>query len=109
MINRELSKKILEGKNINEPKISPFARKVYRAVMKIPLGEVRTYKWVADRIGRPRSYRAVGQVLKRNPLLFIIPCHRVVGSGGSCGGYILGRKNKLRLLYLERQIKKKVL
>ncbi len=54
-------------------RISSFALKVYRAVLDIPLGEVRTYKWVAKKIGHPRAFRAVGQVLKNNPLPLIIP------------------------------------
>jgi O-6-methylguanine DNA methyltransferase len=47
--------------------ITPFARKVYRVVLKIPLGEVRTYKWVAKQAGSSRAYRAVGTALKNNP------------------------------------------
>jgi methylated-DNA-[protein]-cysteine S-methyltransferase len=82
-----------------------FEKKVYRAVLSIPLGEVRTYKWVAEKAGRPKAARAVGQVLKRNPYLLIIPCHRVVASGGKLGGYSRGLKLKKSLLDLERQIK----
>ncbi len=82
-----------------------FTKKVYKAVLKIPLGEVRTYRWVAQKIGRPRAYRAVGQALKRNPYVLIIPCHRVVSSGGDLGGYSRGKKLKRKLLELERQIR----
>lgn len=82
-----------------------FEKKVYRAVLNIPLGEVRTYKWVAERIGRPKAARAVGQVLKRNPFTLIVPCHRVVACGGKLGGYNGGVKLKKALLDLERQIK----
>ncbi len=82
-----------------------FEKKVYRAVLSIPLGEVRTYKWVAKKAGRPKAARAVGQVLKKNPYLLIIPCHRVVASGGKLGGYSRGLKVKKSLLDLERQIK----
>ena len=85
---------------------SPFARKVYRAVLSIPLGEVRTYKWVAARCGNPKAVRAVGQILKRNPYPLLIPCHRVVPSGGGIGGYRLGQKKKQALLNLERLIRK---
>lgn len=84
--------------------MTPFAKKVYKVVLTIPLGEVRTYKWVARRIGKPRAYRAVGQILKKNPWPLIIPCHRVVASGGKLGGYAGGRKMKKKLLDLERQI-----
>lgn len=87
-------------------RITPFAKKVYRAVLNIPLGEVRSYKWVAKRIGMPRATRAVGQVLKRNPWPLIIPCHRVICSCGKLGGYSSGIKKKKSLLDLEKQILK---
>jgi len=90
-------------------KVTPFARKVYRVTLSIPLGEVRTYKWVAHRIGSPYASRAVGQALKNNPYPLIIPCHRVVSCGGKLGGYAGGRKLKEKLLDLERQIKKSML
>jgi len=85
--------------------MTPFAKKVYKVVLKIPLGEVRTYKWIAKKIGHPQAYRAVGQVLKNNPYPLIIPCHRVIASNGCIGGYIWGKKTKRALLNLERQIK----
>lgn len=89
--------------------MTPFAKKVYKVVLTIPLGDVRTYKWVAKKIGNPRAVRAVGSALKNNPYPLIIPCHRIVHSNGRLGGYILGRKTKRVLLNLERQIKKLVL
>lgn len=89
--------------------MTDFARKVYKATLTIPLGEVRTYKWVARKIGHPRAYRAVGQALKKNPYPLIIPCHRVVSSNLDIGGYAWGRKNKQILLDLERQIKNKMI
>ena len=88
---------------------SPFAKKVYRALLTIPLGEVRTYRWVAKKIGHPKAYRAVGQVLKNNPCPLIIPCHRVIASGDKIGGYAWGKKTKKMLLDLERQIRKTML
>ena len=83
---------------MKESSLTPFQKKVYRAVLSIPLGEVRTYKWVARKIGNTRASRAVGQALKRNPYTFIIPCHRVVKSDGSIGGYSKGIRLKRRLL-----------
>lgn len=65
-----------------------FQREVYRAVTTIPHGETRTYAWLARRIGRPQAARAVGQALRRNQHLIVIPCHRVVGAmdlGGFMG------------------------
>ena len=89
---------------------SPFAKKVYRVVIGIPLGEVRSYKWVAKKAGKPRAYRAVGQIMKNNPFPLIIPCHRVVKSDKSLGGYSRGgEKNKRMLINLERQIRKLML
>ncbi len=89
--------------------MTPFARKVYKAVLKIPLGEVRSYKWLAREIGAPKAARAIGQVLKNNPYPLLIPCHRVVRSDGDYGGYIFGRKKKKELLDLEKKIRKDVL
>ncbi len=85
--------------------MTPFTRKVYKAVLKIPLGEVRTYKWVAQKIGHPRAFRAVGQALNQNPYPLIIPCHRVIKSDGKSGGYSRGIKTKRLLLDLEKKIK----
>jgi len=89
--------------------MTPFARKVYKVVLNIPVGEVRTYKWVAKRAGRPKAYRAVGQILKNNPYPLIIPCHRVIESSGNLGGYIWDEKTKSALLNLERQIRELML
>ncbi len=85
--------------------MTEFTKRVYQAVLSIPLGEVRTYKWVAKKAGSPRAHRAVGQILKNNPYPLIIPCHRVVESCGKAGGYNRGRNKKETLLNLERQIK----
>jgi O-6-methylguanine DNA methyltransferase len=84
--------------------MTPFARRVYRVVSGIPLGEVRSYKWVAIKAGSPQASRAVGQVLKNNPYPILIPCHRVVRSALNPGGYALGAKKKKALLVLERKI-----
>ena len=85
--------------------MTPFAKKVYRVVLSIPLGEVRTYKWVARKSGKPRSYRAVGMILKNNPYPLIIPCHRVIKSNNIAGGYIFGEKKKKTILRIERALK----
>lgn len=85
--------------------MTPFEKKVYKAVLEIPLGEVRSYEWVARRAGSPRSCRAVGQALKKNPYTVLIPCHRVVRSDRSLGGYSGGIRKKKMLLELERKIR----
>lgn len=88
--------------------MTPFAKKVYKAVLSIPLGQVRTYKWLAKKAGRPKAVRAVGQILKHNPFPFFIPCHRVVRASGDIGGYVFGQKRKKELLNLEQFIHKSV-
>jgi methylated-DNA-[protein]-cysteine S-methyltransferase len=81
-----------------------FQRRVWKATMEIPYGQVRSYKWVAERIGKPSACRAVGHALAANPLPLIIPCHRVIRSDGSPGGFG-GRtgnvQTKLMMLSLE--------
>ena len=79
-----------------------FQKKVLGAARRIPFGEVRAYSWVAQRIGNPRAVRAVGTALGRNPVPFIVPCHRVLQTGGGLGGYLFGTDVKSRLLSLER-------
>jgi O-6-methylguanine DNA methyltransferase len=81
--------------------ITEFEKKVYRAVLKIPRGKVRSYKWVAAKIGRPKAFRAVGKALNKNPYIGAIPCHRVIKSDGSIGGFAKGIKRKMELLKSE--------
>ena len=80
-----------------------FKRKVLKVVSRIPKGEILTYKEVARRAGQPKAYRAVGNILNKNrdPK---VPCHRVIRSDGSVGGYNRGTKKKLALLRKERAI-----
>jgi methylated-DNA-[protein]-cysteine S-methyltransferase len=84
-------------------KLTDFDKAVYAAVMEIPLGETRSYKWVAGKIGRPRSSRAVGNSLNKNPVAPFVPCHRVIASDGSWGGYSAGLPKKIRLLKKEKK------
>ncbi len=84
--------------------MTPFAKKVYKVVSGIPLGETRTYKWVAQKAGNGRACRAVGTLLKNNPYPLIIPCHRVIKSNNILGGYAFGKKNKKALLDLEKAL-----
>jgi methylated-DNA-[protein]-cysteine S-methyltransferase len=81
-----------------------FTAKVYRAVLSIPLGQVRSYKWVAQKAGSAKACQAVGQILKRNPYPLIIPCHRVIRNDQKIGGYVFGIKQKKLLLKLEKEI-----
>jgi O-6-methylguanine DNA methyltransferase len=64
-----------------------FHQAVWKACATIPRGQVRTYGWIAKRVGRPGAARAVGQALGRNPFAPTVPCHRVVGADGRLTGY----------------------
>ena len=78
-----------------------FRRKVLRATAGIPYGETRSYTEMADRAGNARAQRAAGSALGSNPIPIIVPCHRVLRSGGALGGYGGGLPMKERLLELE--------
>ncbi|MBX3236796.1 MAG: methylated-DNA--[protein]-cysteine S-methyltransferase [Nitrospiraceae bacterium] len=78
-----------------------FQRKVWRAITKIPYGRVRSYQWVAERVGGRQYARAVGMALGANPVPIVVPCHRVVAHDGSLGGFSCGLPIKRRLLKLE--------
>ncbi len=77
-----------------------FYQAVWQACAQIPKGQVRTYAWIAKKIGNPKSARAVGRALGANPFAPVIPCHRVVRSDGGLGGYSGegGIKTKARML-----------
>jgi len=79
-----------------------FEQRVWLALKEIPYGETRTYKWIAERAGSPGAVRAAGQALKKNPLPIILPCHRVIASDGSIGGFACGIEIKKWLLMHER-------
>lgn len=81
--------------------LSAFEKKVYKAALAIPAGQVRSYAWVAARIGCPGAARAVGNALNKNPYAPLVPCHRVVRSDGSLGGFASGVAAKRRLLKWE--------
>ncbi|MDD5136372.1 MAG: MGMT family protein [Candidatus Omnitrophica bacterium] len=85
----------------NDETLTDFERSVLRAILKIPRGEVRTYKWVAGAVGSPKACRAVGNALNKNPYAPAVPCHRVVKSDGSIGGFAKGPGMKRRLLKKE--------
>jgi O-6-methylguanine DNA methyltransferase len=78
-----------------------FQEKVWQAILTIPLGAVKTYQDIAQEIGHRRAVRAVGTACGANPLPFIVPCHRVVGSSGKLGGFGLGVEFKKELLAKE--------
>lgn len=78
-----------------------FQKKVWSALLKIPYGETVSYQDIANRIGNPKAVRAVGGAIHRNPLLIVIPCHRVIGKNGDLTGFAYGMNAKRKLLELE--------
>ena len=78
-----------------------FQKKVWNELCRIPYGETRSYKDIAIAIGNPKAVRAVGMANNRNPMMIVVPCHRVVGSDGKMVGYAGGISVKETLLELE--------
>lgn len=87
-----------------QPAGTPFQRKVWDALCTIPYGETRSYKEIALQIQNPRGCRAVGMANHRNPIMIVIPCHRVIGSSGALVGYAGGLDIKEWLLRHEKNI-----
>lgn len=80
---------------------TPFRQAIWRAAREIPYGETRSYAWLAEKAGRPGGARAAGQAIGANPLAIIVPCHRVIASDGSPGGFTGGLELKRFLLAIE--------
>jgi len=80
---------------------TPFQLACWNALLAIPYGETRTYADIARAIGHPTAFRAVGMANNRNPIAIIVPCHRVIATGGSLCGYGGGLDLKRKLLDLE--------
>lgn len=78
-----------------------FQQQVWQALLAVPWGEVRTYGQIAAQLGCPKACRAVGTAIGANPVSVLIPCHRVLRSDGTLGGYHWGTDRKARLLKLE--------
>ena len=83
------------------PDGTEFQKKVWKALCDIPYGQLRSYKEVAETAGCPKGFRAVGGANNRNPIVIVIPCHRVIAADGSIGGYGDGIEMKRKLLGLE--------
>jgi methylated-DNA-[protein]-cysteine S-methyltransferase len=82
---------------------TPFQRQVWHALAEIPYGETRSYSEIAWAVNKPKGAQAVGQANSRNPLLLVIPCHRVINADGSLGGWGPGEEKKRQLLDMERR------
>ena len=79
-----------------------FQKQVWEELQRIPYGETRSYEDIAVAIGNPKAVRAVGQANNRNPLLIIVPCHRVIHKNGDITGFACGTEVKKYLLDLEK-------
>lgn len=82
-------------------KKTPFTQKVLRFLLEIPFGETRSYAQLAHSIGHPKAHRAIGSALSKNPLLLILPCHRIIRSNQTIGQYLWGKEKKEWLLSFE--------
>jgi len=97
----------LRGEGSAEPLVdwgeeaTELEREVLNTLSRIPRGEVRTYAWVARQVGRPKAVRAVGNILANNVVPIVVPCHRVVPTGGGIGNYAFGSAAKRELLRRE--------
>jgi AraC family transcriptional regulator of adaptative response/methylated-DNA-[protein]-cysteine methyltransferase len=91
----------------NRPVLFPigteFQRTVWEALQTIPIGETTTYAHISELIGRPKAVRAVGTAIGANPIAFLIPCHRVIKTGGGIGGFRWGLDRKMAMLEWEKK------
>ena len=100
---RDEVEKALRGERLSKADVDidelpEFEQKVLRKLLEIPPGEVRSYAWVARETGSPAAVRAVGNACARNPVPFVVPCHRVIPSSGGVGNYGFGEAMKRELL-----------
>ncbi|MBP2070108.1 methylated-DNA--[protein]-cysteine S-methyltransferase [Anaerococcus nagyae] len=85
-----------------ELKGTKFQMTVWNELKNIPYGDTKTYKEIAKSIGKPKAIRAVASAIGKNPIMIIIPCHRVIGSDGKLHGYAYGLDLKKKLLAIEK-------
>jgi len=107
LIAQNIAGKRVSFAGIATPKGTPFFERCWRACRTIPVGETRTYRWLANAAGSPLAIRAAGQAMRRNPLPMIVPCHRVVAANG-LGGFSgsnnpRGKELKLKVWLLQRE------
>lgn len=98
----------LEGKRTSfdhldllDPEGTDFQKSVWQALLEIPYGKTSSYKEIAKTIGKPKATQAVGTAIGKNPFFIIIPCHRVIKTDGSLGGFAYGKEIKKTLLEIE--------
>lgn len=105
-VSRQLTLVFSEGLDVTRlpydiAGLTPFSQQVMRACQRIAHGKTASYKVLADQVGKPLGSRAVGNVMAKNPLPLIVPCHRVISADGSLGSYGGGVAMKRWLLHLE--------
>lgn len=107
-IDKEINE-YLNGKRMNfsfynhlKAKGTKFQMTVWSELKNIPYGDTKTYKEIAKSIGKPKAIRAVASAIGKNPIMIIIPCHRVIGSDGKLHGYAYGLDLKKKLLVIEK-------
>lgn len=88
-------------RNLDFSSGTPFQKRVWAVLSKIPYGKTKSYKWIAEQLGYKGGYQAIGQANKRNPFPIVIPCHRVIAADGTLGGYAAGIALKKKLLRIE--------
>jgi methylated-DNA-[protein]-cysteine S-methyltransferase len=108
-VRRELDQYFARGRQafdvaVDCSLVRGFARRILRATARVPFGQTTTYSRLAAEAGSPRAYRAAGNALGANPIPIVVPCHRVLRSGGGLGGYSGGLERKEALLALERAL-----
>ena len=108
-INKQLDEYFLGKRTIFNIKINPkgtdFQKLVWKELQKIPYGKTKSYSEIAKAIGNKNAQRAVGSACNKNPIMIIIPCHRVISKNNNLGGYAYGSKIKQKLLNIENDIK----
>ena len=94
------------GKDVSDIKLNlegtSFQKKVWEALRKVNLGETASYKDIAERIGNPKAYQAVGSAVGKNPVMLFVPCHRIIKADGSIGGFSSDPKLKEHLIKIKR-------
>lgn len=107
-INKEINE-YLKGKRINfsfynnlKAKGTKFQMTVWNELKNISYGDIKSYKEIAEAIGKPKAIRSVASAIGKNPIMIIIPCHRVIGSDGKLHGYAYGLDLKKKLLAIEK-------
>jgi AraC family transcriptional regulator of adaptative response/methylated-DNA-[protein]-cysteine methyltransferase len=101
---RVLSRRVGDAPLILLVRATDFEWQVWCALLSIPPGSVLSYSGLAERVGVPRAVRAVASAVGRNPVAYLVPCHRVVPKGGGIGGYRWGSAVKQQLLEMEKAV-----